>query len=89
MMNEHLFIGGPECISGTVRKAEGRIHMCHAMDELPITPTNVYDRLPIQTHEYRREEITDSKFHFVYFHSSIQHGDEVAALIQAATKKKP
>ena len=89
MNEQYLFIGGPDIISGTMRKAEGRIHMCPTMDELPITPTNVYDRLPIQTHEYRREELTDSKLHAVYFHSSIQRGDEVAALIQAATKKKP
>lgn len=95
-MNEQcLFIGGPDCISGTVQEVpiqaeRFNLHVMPPFMEHRDRDFNSESR--IQLHEYRRHNIrygtkSNMNYYVVFFHSSIGNGDEVAALIQAATKR--
>lgn len=97
-MNEQcLFIGGPDCISGTVQSVSACADYWklieHPSSWPPVGLTNRVNKDPFITHEYRRHNIrygtkSNMNDHVVYFHSSIGRGDEVGALIRAAKKKK-
>lgn len=92
MTKQCLFIGGPDIISGTMQTvAENalfwRVAVSSGLEEM----VDAFTESRIQIHDYHRHLMRDlnGNYHFVFFHNSIKQGDEMALLIQAATKKKP
>lgn len=87
-MTKRLFIGGPEEISGH----EFDVNEHSRQWTVPLYPEFSFkvgdSPPPIQLHEYRVSHFRSGNNDFsVFFHSSIEIGDEMGGLIKAATKR--